>query len=120
MFNFTPIILKNFVHKKATRPYPKNRRKPFDKARGKISIDPLECILCLICAKKCPAGCITVSKQEGFWELDPLVCVYCGICVQNCPTGCLTQENTQHYPVAEKFTQRDNVKIKTKKKQDAG
>ncbi|WP_051617060.1 4Fe-4S binding protein [Desulfonatronovibrio hydrogenovorans] len=116
MFNFTPVILKNFTRKKATRPYPKTRRNPFDKARGKISIDPQECILCSICARKCPVGCITVSKKEGFWELDPLACVYCGTCVQFCPTSCLTQEKTQHYPVPRKFTQKSKVEKKLKSK----
>lgn len=103
MFNFTPVIFKNFSSKKATRLHPKVKRPAFAKARGKIAIEVSECIFCSLCAKKCPAGCIGVDKKKGHWELDPMTCVYCGICVQVCPVDCLSQENYSYYPVRQKF-----------------
>ncbi|WP_052507014.1 4Fe-4S binding protein [Desulfonatronovibrio magnus] len=106
MLNFTSEIFKNFTRKKATRDYPRVKREPFPKARGRIGINIDECILCSICAKKCPSSCIAVDKKSGQWELDPMACVYCGICVQVCPTQCLIHENQPNFPVHDKFLQQ--------------
>lgn len=106
MIHFTPSILRNFTHKKATRLFPASKRAPFAKARGVIAINVDECIFCSKCAVKCPSSCIAVDKKNGRWELDPMACVYCGICVSVCPTNCLSQEKPGHNPAAEKFVQK--------------
>ncbi len=55
------------------------------------------CIVCGLCAKNCPCGCITVKgeKQEGVkgkvltkFALDFSMCSLCGLCVESCkPTA---------------------------------
>jgi len=51
------------------------------------------CIVCLMCQKTCPSGCITVNgeKREGVkvkvlteYTLDFTTCSLCGLCVESC------------------------------------
>ena len=46
--------------------------------------DPETCILCGMCAKVCPTGCVTVSDKV---ETEKDECTACAACVKNCPTG---------------------------------
>ena len=52
---------------------------------GKPVQDPARCVYCTLCAKKCPAGALTVDRAEKKWELDEDVCVGCGTCAEACP-----------------------------------
>ncbi len=85
-------ILKNFTSKTATRLYPFEEREPFKNTRGELKLDVDGCKFCGICSKRCPSGCISVSKKEAAWEFDPFACIYCGVCVDACPTNCLAQD----------------------------
>ncbi len=109
MLNFMPVILKNLFSKSTTRLYPLEKKEPFEKVRGELDINILECKLCGICERKCPAACIKVDKEEKTWTLDPFLCVYCGVCVDNCPTNCLFFNKQYRQPEVKKF-------IKTAKK----
>jgi len=46
--------------------------------------DPDSCILCGMCARVCPTGCVEVTDIV---ETDKTKCTACTACVQNCPTG---------------------------------
>jgi len=48
-----------------------------------------ECIGCSMCAKKCPATCISGSREEKY-TIDQLNCIKCGNCVEVCPKKCIT------------------------------
>lgn len=57
-----------------------------------------KCIVCGMCQRNCPSGCITVvgEKPEGGkkkeltgYRLDFTKCSLCGGCVENCPTDAL-------------------------------
>jgi len=61
------------------------------------------CIVCMMCEKDCPSGCITVlgESREGVkgkvltaYNLDFTKCSLCGLCVEVCPTSalCYSQE----------------------------
>ncbi|MBR3786703.1 MAG: NADH-quinone oxidoreductase subunit NuoF [Firmicutes bacterium] len=42
------------------------------------------CKKCGICAKNCPAQCISGSKTEGY-VIDNEKCLKCGVCMEKCP-----------------------------------
>jgi NADH-quinone oxidoreductase chain I len=61
------------------------------------------CIVCMMCEKDCPSGCISISGEtrEGVkgkfltaYQLDFTKCSLCGACVEVCPTTalCYSQE----------------------------
>ena len=52
---------------------------------GKPVQDPSNCIYCTICARKCPAGALTVDRAAKTWTLDGDACVGCGTCAEACP-----------------------------------
>ena len=47
--------------------------------------DPAKCVYCTLCAKKCPAGALTVDRKEKIWKLDEDKCIGCGTCHDVCP-----------------------------------
>jgi NADH-quinone oxidoreductase chain I len=56
------------------------------------------CIVCMMCEKDCPSGCIIVvgESRKGVkgkvltdYRLDFTKCSLCGICVEVCPTNAL-------------------------------
>ena len=52
---------------------------------GKPVQVPSKCVYCTICAKKCPAGALTVDRAAKTWTLDEDECVGCGTCAEACP-----------------------------------
>jgi ech hydrogenase subunit F len=84
------IALKNLFSRPATRLYPKVVRPPFAGNRGHIEIDFSACILCGMCARRCPAHAIAVDRAKGEWKIDRLSCVICSGCVSVCPKKCLS------------------------------
>ena len=67
----------------AEPPAPAEAPKPRDD--GKPVQDPAKCVYCTICAKKCPAGALTVDRAAKTWTLDEDACVACGTCAGVCP-----------------------------------
>lgn len=53
------------------------------KALITYKIDPEKCRSCGLCARKCPAGCITGEKKQPY-TIDPDKCVKCGNCMEVC------------------------------------
>lgn len=52
---------------------------------GKIANDMTKCILCGLCARKCPQECITVDRTGAkSWSIDRDKCVQCGACIDAC------------------------------------
>ncbi len=56
---------------------------------GKPVQDPSKCVYCTICARKCPAGALTVDRAAKTWTLDEDLCVGCGTCAESCPKKCI-------------------------------
>ena len=56
---------------------------------GKPVQDASKCVYCTICARKCPAGALTVDRAAKTWVLDEDMCVGCGTCADACPKKCI-------------------------------
>jgi len=85
-----PRALRNLVSKPATRRYPAEIRPRFAGARGTIEFDVEACNFCMLCARRCPAAAITVSRDERHWAIEQLTCIGCGVCVDVCNKNSLS------------------------------
>lgn len=71
--------------------------------KGHVENDVANCILCGICAKRCPAMAIEVDKANRTWAIDRFRCVQCCTCVRECPKGCLIMDPAYAAPSTSKF-----------------
>jgi ech hydrogenase subunit F len=79
-----PRALRNLVSRPATRRYPSEIRPRFAGARGTIDFDVDTCVFCMLCARRCPAAAITVSRDDRYFAIEQLTCIACGVCVDVC------------------------------------
>jgi len=79
-----PRTIRNLFSKPSTRRYPYDVRPRFEGARGTIKFDVETCNYCTLCAKRCPAAAITVSRENRTWAIEHLTCIGCNVCVEVC------------------------------------
>ena len=98
------ITIKEFTKPVVTLQYPHESLEMTPRYRGHIELVANEegepkCIVCGMCARACPSGCITVKgeKREGVkgkvltkYRLDFTKCSLCGQCVESCRPGAIT------------------------------
>ncbi|MEW5693292.1 MAG: 4Fe-4S dicluster domain-containing protein [Candidatus Hydrogenedentota bacterium] len=80
-----------------------------DRFRGIVFNDISDCIVCGMCARICPPGCINLKSEKRSPEetipltsdgrkkmlklttyiIDISKCMFCGLCTEVCPTKCL-------------------------------
>lgn len=82
--------------------YPVVPREWQERTRGHIEINEEACILCGICAKKCPADAITVDRAGRTWTIERMQCVQCNACADSCPKKCLSMAPDYTQPSTEK------------------
>ncbi|OGV51278.1 MAG: hypothetical protein A2X49_03690 [Lentisphaerae bacterium GWF2_52_8] len=99
------MITKSLFGKRVCKMYPFVMPKYFSGTRGHIEIDSSKCILCTLCAKKCPADAIVVERKDKFWQIDRFRCIACNACVDACPKKCLTMNK--------QYTFADTTKAKS-------
>jgi len=93
------ITIKAFFQPVVTLQYPHESLKMTPRYRGHIELVPDAetgesiCIVCGMCQKNCPTGCITLfgAKPEGSkkkvltkYILNFTTCSLCGLCVESC------------------------------------
>ena len=98
------ITIKQMFKPVVTLQYPHESLEMTPRFRGHIQLVPGEdgtskCIVCGMCQRACPSGCITVAgeKPEGAkrkvltrYELDFTKCSLCGLCVESCKPAAIT------------------------------
>jgi NADH-quinone oxidoreductase subunit I len=98
--------------KPITQRYPEERRDPYPRFHGlhKLLRDDEgkeKCVACGLCARVCPAQCITLEAAENedgrkyakHYEINTGRCIFCGYCVEACPVGAL--QMTGEYELAD-------------------
>ena len=103
VMSFSKTALKNLRSRPATLMYPAKKRQFFMRTRGHIERNDA-CVLCGLCAKKCPMRAITVDRQEKRWSIDRFNCIQCGSCVESCNKKALAMRNEYTPPSTEKKT----------------
>ncbi|HIJ77695.1 MAG: NADH-quinone oxidoreductase subunit I [Desulfobulbaceae bacterium] len=87
---FQPVVTVQYPHE--TLPMPPRFRGHIDLVKDEES-GQSKCIVCGMCQKACPSGCITLAgeKPEGGkgkvltkYILDFTKCSLCGLCVESC------------------------------------
>lgn len=101
-FKLGKMTLRSLVKKPETILYPVQQRHQPEGLRGHVECDIDACILCGICAKRCPTASIKVDKKAGTWEIDRFDCVQCDTCVRECPKNCLVMEKDYQKPATAK------------------
>lgn len=111
----TKTILGNLMRKYSTRLHPAEQRILPDGFRGRFKFAIDKCIMCRLCAVKCPTKVIRIDPEIGLWERDVMGCLYCGVCADVCPTGCISMTNAYRPPLTEPACLRFNVTPRPKK-----
>ena len=93
-----PRTIRNLFSKPSTRRYPYDVRPRFEGARGTIKFDVETCNYCTLCAKRCPAAAITVSRENRTWAIEHLTCIGCNVCVEVCAKKSLTMSSSPRKP----------------------
>ena len=108
-------IFSNLLGKYSTRLHPFEQRPMPEGFRGRLQFDSESCIMCGICARKCPTHCIHIDADAGLWEREVKACVFCGVCAESCPTQSITQTNVYRSPITEAVIQKHQCKPRQKK-----
>ena len=56
----------------------------------RFDISAEKCIGCTVCARKCPAGCISGDKKQAH-VIDQANCIKCGECFKSCKFGAISK-----------------------------
>lgn len=89
-FKLGGMTLGSLFKKPETVLYPLESKPAPAGLKGVVDIDVDACILCGICAKRCPCDAIVVDKKTREWSLNRFQCVQCGTCILECPKHCLS------------------------------
>jgi formate hydrogenlyase subunit 6/NADH:ubiquinone oxidoreductase subunit I len=92
------MVMGSLFKKPATLMYPVVPREWQERTRGHIDIVMDDCILCGICAKKCPTQAISVARDAKSWTIQRMRCIQCSCCVEVCPKKCLVNRGDYTAP----------------------
>ncbi len=103
-------VTRSLFSKPACKMYPVRGPVLYEYTRGHIEIDTSKCILCTLCAERCPTGALEVDRDKATWEIDRLKCITCGSCVEGCPKQALSMANDYISPVTTKLKEAFRIK----------
>ncbi|KHL16355.1 NADH-quinone oxidoreductase subunit I [Mumia flava] len=101
------VTWRNLTRRAVTQQYPDVKPDLPPRSRGVIALQEENCTVCMLCARECPAWCITIDshketappvteggRERSFnmldqFDIDYSLCMYCSICVEVCPFDAL-------------------------------
>ena len=98
-FGLGKMTFGSLFKKPETVQYPAETKPAPAGLKGHVENDVDACVLCGICAKRCPADAISVDKEARTWTVNRFQCIQCYTCVRECPKHCLTMDPA-YAPVA--------------------
>lgn len=113
-FKLGKMTIKSLFGKPETLQYPAEQKTPPPGLKGHVVIREEDCILCGICAKRCPCAAIAVDKATRTWAIDRFRCVQCGTCVRECPKQCLEMNPAYAPPATKKHADSHQIPEKPK------
>lgn len=116
-FKLGGMTLRGLFKKPETIQYPAETKPAPAGLKGHICIDVDKCILCSLCAKRCPCNAIQVDKKGRTWSINRFQCVQCGSCARECPKQSLTMD--PHYAPASTSIHLDIFEVPESEKEVA-
>jgi len=107
-------IIKSMCKKSACKMYPVQPATFYANTKGHIAIDEARCILCSMCARKCPTGAIQVDRKARTWQIDYGKCILCNNCIDSCPPKCLSIARQYAAPTKQRAVFVATIPEKTK------
>ncbi len=77
-------VLAWLFRRPVTENYPEQKKKPYQRFRGRIVYYSKRCIGCRLCERNCPVNAI-VFHEKGRIDFDMGKCILCGLCRDVCP-----------------------------------
>ena len=109
-------VARSLISRSACKMYPTRQAVFFERTRGRIEVASVKCILCTLCAKRCPTGAIIVDREKNIWRIDRFKCILCGNCIEGCKSEALRMANHYAGPtIAKQGESHDVVPPKDKK-----
>ena len=83
--------IKQFRHEYEAHIYEKRCPAGVCKNLMRYVIDPEKCKGCTMCARNCPAGCISGTVKQPH-TIDQSKCIKCGTCMEKCKFGAISKK----------------------------
>ena len=110
------VVLRSLFKKPATLMYPVVPREYTPVTKGHMAIEEEKCIVCGICAKKCPTNAISIDKEARTWSIQRMNCIQCNCCAWACPKDALHMEPQYTAPSTHKVVDTYQAPPKEEKK----
>ncbi|WP_034636986.1 4Fe-4S dicluster domain-containing protein [Desulfovibrio cuneatus] len=100
MFRFLKLLGKNLAQGPSTDPFPAKEAHTPERFRGRVVVNPEQCVGCRICHHMCAGGAIRIEDNEEKTGYNFTVwhntCALCGMCRHYCPTKAITLSTDWH------------------------
>lgn len=99
-FKLGRMTLKSLFSKPATKLYPIEAPRYYERTKGHVVINTDLCRFDGSCANLCPTGALDVDRKALTWSIDRFKCIQCRNCIEVCVENALTMDPLYAEPSA--------------------